>query len=259
MTKNRPAIPEKIKRRVRQRCGFGCVVCGLPIYEYDHIIEFSKTKHHKADELTLLCPTHHALKTKKLLSAEQISHANKHPHNLKSGQVRTFTFDFLTDSPKFILGEQSFLNSSRIRPNLLAPILINGFAPFSFIVDTQGVMLSLEAQDQFGSIILKIEKSEVVFSTKNWDATFVGSTIKIWDQSELFCLELKHLPPQSFQIVKYSFYHNGVSIKIFKNEITLSSETKHTLKLSGTGTIDANIGILIGEHPKNLSVGVKLW
>lgn len=61
---NRPNIPAKLKRKVRQRCGFGRIICGLPIYEYDHIVEYSKTKHHNEGELTLLCPTHHSMKTK---------------------------------------------------------------------------------------------------------------------------------------------------------------------------------------------------
>lgn len=55
----RPPIPAKIKRLVRQRCGFGCVICGSPIYEYDHIVNWSETHHHKAEELTLLCSKHH--------------------------------------------------------------------------------------------------------------------------------------------------------------------------------------------------------
>ena len=31
-------MPLPIQREVRQRCGFGCVVCGLPLYEYDHLL-----------------------------------------------------------------------------------------------------------------------------------------------------------------------------------------------------------------------------
>jgi len=31
-------IPLPIQREVRQRCGFGCVICGTLLYEYDHIL-----------------------------------------------------------------------------------------------------------------------------------------------------------------------------------------------------------------------------
>ncbi len=40
----RPKIPLPIQREVRQRCGFGCVICGLPLYDYDHIIGWAETE-----------------------------------------------------------------------------------------------------------------------------------------------------------------------------------------------------------------------
>jgi 5-methylcytosine-specific restriction endonuclease McrA len=82
---DRPPIPSKIKREVRQRCGFGCVICGSPIYEYEHMVEWCKTHHHRADELTLLCSQHHAEKTKRLLPEEKVKAANNNPYNLARG------------------------------------------------------------------------------------------------------------------------------------------------------------------------------
>lgn len=38
--KKRPAIPESIKRQVRQEAKFGCIFCGSPIIEYHHIEEY---------------------------------------------------------------------------------------------------------------------------------------------------------------------------------------------------------------------------
>ena len=34
---NRPRIPEPLKRQVRQKCAFGCVLCAAPIYDYQGI------------------------------------------------------------------------------------------------------------------------------------------------------------------------------------------------------------------------------
>lgn len=34
-------IPLPIQREVRQRCGFGCVICGMPLYEYEHMEEWA--------------------------------------------------------------------------------------------------------------------------------------------------------------------------------------------------------------------------
>jgi len=55
----RPAISDPIKREVRQRCGFGCVICGVPIYDYEHMVPHTEVQEHLANNVTLLCPTHH--------------------------------------------------------------------------------------------------------------------------------------------------------------------------------------------------------
>ncbi|GAH43227.1 unnamed protein product, partial [marine sediment metagenome] len=40
-------IPLEIKRAVRQKCGFGCVVCGSTIYQYHHFDPpFNEAKQH---------------------------------------------------------------------------------------------------------------------------------------------------------------------------------------------------------------------
>ncbi len=57
-------IPLPIQREVRKRCGFGCVLCGLPLYEYEHMEEWAQVKRHIADEITLLCDCFDPYKTR---------------------------------------------------------------------------------------------------------------------------------------------------------------------------------------------------
>src|SRR4051812_17249157 len=81
MSENRPPIPEPIKRIVRQRCGFGCIFCGAPIYDYEHIEEYNKVREHQADNITLLCPNHHREKTAGRLPANIVKERNVAPRN----------------------------------------------------------------------------------------------------------------------------------------------------------------------------------
>ena len=56
-------IPHEVKKEVRVRCGFGCVVCGAIPYDYDHFhVPFAEAKEHLADDIILLCDTHHRMK-----------------------------------------------------------------------------------------------------------------------------------------------------------------------------------------------------
>ncbi len=68
----RPAIPQDVARAVRQRCGFACVACRCPIYDYDHIVPYASVSAHEAANLILLCPTCHRKKSRGLLSMDQL-------------------------------------------------------------------------------------------------------------------------------------------------------------------------------------------
>jgi hypothetical protein len=72
MSATRPAIPSDIQLKVRQKCKFGCVICGCPIYQYNHLEEWSVVREHKEENIFLLCPTHHSLKTIGAISKEYI-------------------------------------------------------------------------------------------------------------------------------------------------------------------------------------------
>jgi hypothetical protein len=73
-------IPSEVKRVVRQRCGYGCVICAGAIVDYEHFSpEFSKATRHNAEGITLLCPMCHAKKTRNMLSQRRLREANQDP------------------------------------------------------------------------------------------------------------------------------------------------------------------------------------
>lgn len=78
-------IPLPVARVVRQRCGFGCVLCGLPLYEYDHLAGFANVQRHEAEEITLLCDRHHREVTAGLLPRNEVIAANGAPFNHRTG------------------------------------------------------------------------------------------------------------------------------------------------------------------------------
>jgi len=79
-------IPSDIKLKVRKECGFGCVICGSWIYEYEHFNpEFKDATFHDPNGIALLCCTHHGAKTKGLLTNDQVSSYRAHPYNIKNG------------------------------------------------------------------------------------------------------------------------------------------------------------------------------
>jgi hypothetical protein len=91
---HRPPIPQPMQREVRQRCSFGCVICGHPLYEYHHIVPYSDARKHEEDNLTLLCDSHHREATAGFLTLEQVAAANASPYNVVHGVSAPFALHF---------------------------------------------------------------------------------------------------------------------------------------------------------------------
>lgn len=91
-------IPEAVKRQVRQQCGFGCVICGLGIIQYEHVDpEFHEAKVHDPSRMTLLCPRCHSKVTNKMWSKQKVKEAMKNPKPLSQG----FSNEILDIGTKF--------------------------------------------------------------------------------------------------------------------------------------------------------------
>jgi hypothetical protein len=97
-------IPSEVKRQVRQACGFGCVLCGGSIVEYEHWNPaYAESRSHEASGITLLCPTCHAKSTRGYLSKDAIIAAVKDPSCLRSG-FTSEVFDMGSDHPVIVFG-----------------------------------------------------------------------------------------------------------------------------------------------------------
>ena len=82
-------IPPSIKREIRVAAGFGCVMCGSIIYEYEHIEPtFKDAKEHGPHKMTLLCSLHHDKVSKKIISKKKIWEDKNNPTPKKTGKVK---------------------------------------------------------------------------------------------------------------------------------------------------------------------------
>jgi hypothetical protein len=188
---NRPAIPEATKRAVRQRCGFGCVICGLPIFDYEHIDDWAQTYTHHPDNLTLLCPEHHRQKTSGLLSRDAVRRATARPFNRGRSATRPHRFGRLDSSKEFRvnLGSNTivFPSLSNVRYDLL---VIDCVASLTLSCQDDQLLLSVTFFDGNGSPILNIADGEVVLSLGVWDFTLIGKLLTIRTGSRSVALQL---------------------------------------------------------------------
>ncbi|HHR0837580.1 TPA: HNH endonuclease [Klebsiella aerogenes] len=215
MSDKRPAIPEPMKREVRQQCFFGCAICGMPFFQYDHVVEYSEIKEHTADNLVLLCPNHHAMKTAGKLDKEIVSAAKKNPFN----STRETTSSLKIEGAKevdVIIGSSKYKGvfSGEGSENFRAIVIDNH--DFLTIHNENGILsISVNLTDEHAKSILKVDRGELKVWTDTWDFDYPRTDVIVRKNLGDILLNMK-LSSSEIHITKGSFYIGkgaGISIE----------------------------------------------
>jgi trigger factor len=238
---NREQIPEEVKREIRQRCGFGCVICGHPIYEYEHMEEYAKVKRHVAAEMTLLCPNHHSEKTKGLMPSFIVKEANKKPYNLRRKHSNNYGLYYYGDNVDVLISDIGFTADK----SDFIPILINDTPIILVKCEDEHYLLNINLYDKYDNLVLKIEDNNLIYSLGFWDIRFEGRTLYIRDDLYKVFIEIEFKTPNIFHIKRGIIYHNGYEIKISASKGISINNNK--VLLNGF-TIQSQFGIVIGNN-----------
>ena len=176
---SRSAIPEDTKQYVRQKCGFGCVVCGLPVFQYDHVHDYADVQEHDPDNLVLLCATHHNEKTVGRLSREAVQKAAIAPINKTRLWTGSHPLHMVGTRGQFEIGTNIFeFDFGQTGENFEA-IRILGQTIFGMHHENGHLLLDVVLSDRRGETILKVERGELIISTSVWDYKFEGRNLHI--------------------------------------------------------------------------------
>lgn len=228
-------IGEAVRREVRRRCGFGCVICGDAIITYEHFDPpFKDAKHHDPKGITLLCGGHQLETTKGLLSKTTIAEHDKDPHSKQTGQARLL-FDLGGRKPRLLFGGAHVTECG-------PKIEIDGRTMLKIDPPEQRSSrwrLSCDFTDQHNNIICKIIENELVLKSNNIDVKTNGSCLSIHSDKEVL-LDIKLYPPDILEIRKYGVYTANGRITIRKEKVYADDYTKTatrtTLRLETGGT-----------------------
>lgn len=186
----RPPIPDPLKRKVRQQCFFGCVLCGAPVFHYDHIEEYSEVQEHTLENLALLCERHHGAKTTGKLSAERVREARDAPFNrdriLSSGwqqeASRSIDINVGTNIARCDLNQE----------NPIHRVIWNtGKTYLALHWDSGWYSITTLLTDQTGRPLLFINQGELkIFSRDLWDYMYEGTTLQVRAGLGIIALDL---------------------------------------------------------------------
>jgi len=250
-------IPESDKKNVRRRCGFGCVICGMGIYQYDHLTpEFKDCTKHDPNRITLLCGTHHDQKNRGFLPIEIVEKANENPFSKKNGfWGELFFWD---QFPKLFLGSNEINRCNKI-----------------FIVHNK-TLLQIEEREEKGApfrlsglfcdhqdnIILEIKNNEWFGNPQEWDVKTEGGKIQIRlnDPEPLTLLEIDaNRLPDSIIFSEMNLGYKGNKFIVKDGEFSLETLEKGRVSFVESrlnfGTFDNSFVVNVDEDNSIKGIG----
>ncbi|QIW17176.1 HNH endonuclease [Bacillus thuringiensis] len=249
-------IPQPVQREVRQRCGFGCVICGFPIYDYDHMKEWSKVREHVAEDITLLCPEHHRAVTQGLLPRQAVLEANQNPFNLRQGHSKPMGLYYEGDFCEFLIGGNKFtMDSPKGEMNQMIPIMVDGLPLLSFILLDGRLLLNAQIFDENNEVILLIHENQIVYSISQWDIQFVGKTLTLREKARKILINIIFETPNKVIIDKARLLCNGVEILV-KEEVMVIGDNRSFM--IGCHFDNCQGGVVIGSNPYQIGAGLAI-
>ena len=233
-------IPAEMKRVVRQRCGFGCAICGAALYDYEHFEpDFKDAREHHPDGITLLCMQCNQKRRRGHLSRETVKAANAAPVCITSGSASE-TFDFSSERIRVNLGGVTFVNCETL-------IEVQGVPLLSICGDDElgPIKLSGFFSDLSGKSILTIDQNEWSVSNTNWDVECEGPRITIRSAPKAIALAFRCDPPNSIHVerlkMKFKAYHLDGGVE----QLRIWHPRGYSFLWQGCGVADCRVGISV--------------
>jgi hypothetical protein len=237
------SIPESVKREVRHSCGFGCVLCGGALYEYDHLdVGFADAEEHDASKIVLLCPQHHAERTRGLLSNTSVQVGRKAP----KAKQRGFSQQVLDCGPgPWIDVEFGTVVATHVRTVLQVAgdrvIYLSG--PEEVGAPSR---LNAEFYDSAGSQTCRIVENEVQALSDAWDVTLTGPQLTIRRGHGDIVLQLVSLPGRGIRVERLNMVYRGRRIDLVPDVGVRVRTGSFEITLGSVGVSNGEVALSIG-------------
>lgn len=244
-------IPEPVKRVVRQRDGFGCIVCGSAFYQYDHLgTEFKDADAHDPQQIVLLCGGCHDRKTRGALSTETLQEHAQSPY-CKRANFSWGPLDIGRASPEIVLGT---LTATNVRSLLT----IDGEDVFSLsppVTDHGPFTINASLYDKDGRQTFRIVSNEFQAAVSNWDVTVVGQKVTVRSAPGKFDLIIRMEPPRRLVVERLDMVYKTFSIRCREGADTIIEGAGSVLLTSGATFDGCDIAVCVNGSSLSMGVG----
>lgn len=173
-------IPSAVMREVRQKSGFGCIFCGVPVFHYDHLIDFAVVGEHDPANLNLLCPTHHQLKTNGIISRSAIAKKALNPANKSKDRSSTgLPLEMSSSQMIFDIGTNVYVMSDPGNNDSFEAIRISDQPMVAAAWEDGWLKVSMRLTDECGVTLVEVVDGELFANTRLWDFELIGQKLTI--------------------------------------------------------------------------------
>jgi hypothetical protein len=244
----RAELSAATKREVRQRCGFGCVICGSVIVQYHHFDPpFADATEHRADGITLLCGGCHDKVTRRLWSDDKVRAANTNP---KAKQSSARELLDLSAPVYLVLGTMIFVGTGPL-------ICLGDDCLLELTFTPQGTSLNARFFDEQNRPTVVIADNELQFCADAWDVEAIGPTFVVRRGPNNIVFKAQIHPPHGVYVRSFNVDGHGWRIATdSKGRIKVAHESGSglhfdadtasihggALRLQGNGTLELSGG-----------------
>jgi hypothetical protein len=237
-------IPEKVRSKIRQDSGFGCVFCGCLFVDYEHIEpEFSDAKEHCSSKMTLLCIDCHARVTRGLISKRSVWEAKSNPKALQDGFAHD-VLNFNTNKMEFNIGNTSAISCQIILTIRDKPII--WFESPTFTNEPSKLCAIFHNEDSKASAY--INRNNFNASTNNLDVQSKSTTLQISYNNKI-SLKIDRKADSVLKILQMSSEYLGISVNINPNGDLIVKNGSSTFTFSGNTISNCGSAIGLGSLP----------
>lgn len=245
-------IPSRAAKAVREACGFGCVICGNAIYDYDHFDPpFAEATEHRPEGIALLCGNCHTKKSRGRLSPETVKNARLYPFCRREG----FAWDQLdigTRIPEIQIGTLTCHQVQTVI-RMYGEDILTVRPP-----EAEGAPFRITAllRDLDGAPIFQVENNEVRINAGSYDVEMRGASCTIRRRPGEIMLKIIVTPRRSILIERIEMGYRGwiISGKIGA-DISIIRDHERNLVSGGMTVFGASAAIDISEA--GVKVGLK--
>lgn len=187
-------IPADIRREIRRRSRFGCVLCRCGFYQYEHIEPtFENANSHEPDAICCLCASCHSAVTRGQFSKHSVSA----PYSALQTQSQVEVgppvgpLDFHDRAAELSIGGLLYSPAVHTVLRYHNTDLIRVMPG----IDGEPGRISAVFTDDSGQVTLRLMDNEWIGSLASWDTEVVGQCLTVRQARGRISLQLRLMPP----------------------------------------------------------------